>query len=237
MALVKQHRKLHPRLGTRKLVVVMSAQLADLGISLGRDRLFRMLRERGLLIKRRRGMRTTDSRHGFRIWPNLVRNVVPAMVNQVWVSDITFIRTEEGFMYLALVMDAFSRKIVGYNISESLAAEGCIGALKMALEDLPAHACPIHHSDRGLQYCCHDYIVLLEKRGSPISMTEINHCYENAKAERLNGILKQEYLLGQTFRDKKQAAVAGRQAVLLYNACRPHISLGYRTPELVHAAA
>ncbi len=237
VALVRSYRKLHPQMGTRKLGLLLAQELRELGIVIGRDRLFALLREQKLLIKRRRrGMRTTDSRHGWHTWPNLVRNIVPTVISQVWVSDITYLRTQGGFVYLALVMDAFSRKIVGHHVSNSLAAEGSIAALKMALKGLMPGASPIHHSDRGLQYCCQDYIALLTARGCPVSMTEINHCYENAKAERLNGILKQEYGLGQTFRDKAQAITAVGQAVLLYNHHRPHTALGYQTPVAVHAA-
>jgi len=235
---VRQQRKLHPRMGTRKLCVVLDTILHDMDITIGRDHLFALLRERGLLVERRRRYaRTTDSRHGFRVWPNRIRHIVPSMPNQVWVSDLTYVRTEEGFMYLSLVTDAFSRKVLGYCISDSLEAQGCIEALRMALRTAPIGACPIHHSDRGTQYCCQDYIALLQKRGCPVSMTEINHCYENAKAERLNGILKDEYALGQTFRNKRHAKTATHEAILLYNAYRPHTRLNFQTPETAHAAA
>ena len=188
-----------------------------------------------LILRRRRFVKTTDSRHGFHVWPNLIRNVVPSMPHQVWVSDLTYIRTDEGFMYLSLVTDAFSRKIVGFDVSDSLEAAGCQRALKMALKQLPEGARPIHHSDRGTQYCCDAYTGLLRKRGCPISMTEVNHCYENALAERVNGILKSEYALGEGFRRKPQAVQATRQAVTLYNERRPHTSLDYRLPAEVHA--
>lgn len=234
---VKALRKQHPRMGVRKLYFLLASELREMGIRMGRDRLFALLRERGLLVKRRRRWaQTTDSRHGFRTWANLIRHVAPSMVNQVWVSDLTYIRTEEGFLYLSLVMDVYSRKIVGHCSSKSLGAEGCLEALRMALDGAP-DACPIHHSDRGLQYCCSEYIELLQGRGCAISMTEVNHCYENAKAERLNGILKDEYGLGASFKTRQQAAVAARQAIMLYNRFRPHTCLNYRTPEVVYAAA
>lgn len=156
------------------------------------------------------------------------------MVHQVWVSDLTYVRTAEGFMYLCLVMDAYSRKIVGVDMSDCLEAEGCLRALDMALKQLPAGASPIHHSDRGTQYCCKQYIAALQNRSCAISMTEFNHCYENAKAERLNGILKGEYGLDQTFRSKAQAMRAAQQAVILYNEHRPHMALDYRMPAQVH---
>lgn len=238
VAMVRGHRRMQPRIGTRKLCVLLVEQLKEAGISMGRDRLFALLRQCRMLVRRRRrGVVTTQSRHGFQTWPNRLRHVEPSMAHQVWVSDLTYLRTAEGFVYLALIMDAYSRKIVGYNVSSSLQAEGCLQALKAALRSLPAGACPIHHSDRGLQYCCRQYTAALQRRGCPISMTEQNHCYENAKAERLNGILKQEYGLGQTFGSKAQAAQAVRQAVLIYNRYRPHTMLGYRTPEVVHRAA
>lgn len=238
MAQVRQCRQLHPRMGTRKLCVLLAGVLQEMGISIGRDRLFALLRERGLLVaRRRRWVRTTQSRHFFRTWPNRIRHIVPTVANQVWVSDLTYIRTQEGFVYLSLITDAYSRKIVGHCLSGNLEAEGCIQALRGALRGLPAGARPIHHSDRGLQYCSKEYIALLEGRRCPISMTEFNHCYENAKAERVNGILKDEYALGETFRNKDQAALAVAQAIALYNNYRPHTRLGYRTPEAVHAAA
>jgi putative transposase len=238
VAMVRAQRRMQPRIGTRKLRVLLAEQLEEEGISIGRDRLFELLRRRGMLVRRRRrGAVTTQSRHAFYTWPNLLRHLEPSMPHQVWVSDLTYLRTAEGFVYLALIMDAHSRKIVGYNVSSSLEAEGCLQALQAALGSLPAGARPIHHSDRGMQYCCRQYIDALQRRGCPISMTEQNHCYENAKAERLNGILKQEYGLDQNFRSKAQAAEAARQAVLIYNRYRPHIMLGYRTPEVVHQAA
>lgn len=234
--LVKAQRRIHPRCGTRKLHQYLHGELAEAGIKLGRDRLFALLRQRRLLVKRpRAGARTTDSRHGFHTWPNLIRNVAPSMPHQVWVSDLTYIRTDTGFLYLSLVTDAYSRKIVGFCAQDTLESEGCIKALAMAFAQLPQGAKPIHHSDRGTQYCCGAYVNALERRGCPISMTEQNHCYENAMAERVNGILKQEYGLGQTFADRKQGARAARQAVGIYNDLRLHTSLNYRTPSSVHA--
>jgi transposase InsO family protein len=234
--LVKAQRRVHPRVGVRKLRVLIAADLREMGIAIGRDRFFALLRRRGLLIKRcLRWAKTTDSRHGFGVWPNRIRHIVPSMPHQVWVCDLTYIRTDEGFLYLSLVTDAYSRKIVGYCIHDTLEREGCLSALKRALAQLPEGAQPIHHSDRGTQYCCSEYIELLHKYKCLISMTEYNHCYENAMAERVNGILKGEYGLNQTFHDKPQALVAARQAIGIYNDYRPHTSLGYRTPSSVHA--
>jgi transposase InsO family protein len=234
--LVRQERRLQPELGGRKLLVRVGPELEEAGVSVGRNRFFSLLREKGLLVaRRRRGPRTTDSRHRFRVYTNLLKDLDLRGPDEAWVSDLTYIRTEEGFVYLALVMDAYSRKIVGYDIDKSLEAEGCLRSLRMALGQLAEGAAPIHHSDRGTQYCCNDYVGLLEERGLAVSMTEENHCYENAKAERLNGILKQEYGLGETLRGLGEAKRMVRQAVELYNTMRPHTALGYACPESVHA--
>jgi transposase InsO family protein len=155
---------------------------------------------------------------------------------QAVVSDITYIRTCEGFMYLALMMDAYSRVVVGYDCSDSLESQGAVGALKMAISGGRLQAGCVHHSDRGSQYCCKDYVGRLRSGGFKISMTEDNHCYENASAERLNGILKQEYGLGNGFVSKSQARRSVAEAVRLYNWRRPHQSLNYRVPMAVHAA-
>ena len=234
--LVRAERRLQPALGTRKLLVLIGAELAEAGVEIGRDRMFGLLGEHHLLIRRRRrGCRTTDSRHGLRVWPNLLKDSVLSGPHQAWVSDLTYLRTWEGFMYLALIMDAWSRKIVGWHVGQTLEAIGCLEAVRMALAQLPDGLAPIHHSDRGTQYCCRDYVELLEGSGLRISMTEQNHCYENAKAERLNGILKQEYGLGADFIRKADVAPAVQQAVQLYNHRRPHQMLGMRFPAMVHA--
>jgi transposase InsO family protein len=236
--LVRRERALQPRLGVRKLHVLLRRELEAMGIRIGRDRLFALLRERGMLIHRRvRGPRTTDARHGFRTYPNLFQDLEVSAPDQAWLSDITYVRTDEGFMYLSLISDAYSRKIVGYELREHLDAQGPLVALEMALRQLATDARPVHHSDRGVQYCCRAYIALLETRQLVVSMTEVDHCYENAQAERLNGILKGEYGLGDTFRTKAQAQAAVTEAIRLYNTRRPHTSLGYRTPESVHRPA
>lgn len=235
---VVQERQLQPRLGVRKLRVVLAAKLAEMGVAVGRDRFFDLLRERDLLVERVQARaRTTDSNHLFRTWPNLLRHVVPGQPHQVWVGDLTYVRTDEGFVYLSLLTDGFSRKIVGYHASDTLEAEGCLKTLRMAIGQLPAWATPIHHSDRGTQYCCGEYVKMASRRKIAISMTEENHCYENGKAERVNGILKGEYMLGSTFRTKALALQAVEQAIVLYNERRPHQALQYRTPAAVHAEA
>jgi len=238
LTLVRQERQLQPRLGVRKLRHVLSGDLSSAGVSMGRDRLFKLLRRHGLLIlRRRRYARTTDSRHGLRVYPNRLKEAVLTGPHQAWVSDITYLRTREGFMYLSLVMDAYSRKVIGYDCHDRLESDGALRALSMALGQLPASASVIHHSDRGCQYCSHRYVQRLKRRGIQISMTEENQCYENGRAERLNGILKQEYGLGAVFLFKGDAIKAVREAVGLYNGRRPHEALGYRCPSAVHSAA
>ena len=238
--LVRAERCRQPKLGARKLLILLDAELEHAGASLGRDRFFALLSRHDLLVPRpRRSCRTTDSRHAWRTYPNLARDLVLSGPHQLLVSDLTYIRTDEGFMYLCLVMDAFSRAIVGHDCSDSLEMEGALRALKLALRQLPAKACSgvMHHSDRGVQYCCWDYVQALEAAGMSISMTEANHCYENAQAERLNGTLKREYGLGETFAAKAQVPAAVRESVLLYNHHRPHQALGYQKPMQVHQAA
>ncbi|MCP4342604.1 MAG: IS3 family transposase [Desulfobulbaceae bacterium] len=238
LELVKRERCLQPRLGARKLMVLLARELRMADALIGRDRFFKLLSENNLLIQRRRRFaKTTDSRHMFKVYKNLLQEMELTGPHQAYVSDITYIRTDSGFMYLALIMDAYSRKIVGFDSSDSLEAEGCLRALSMALKALPAGFSPIHHSDRGSQYCCKAYIALLKKKGLEISMTEENHCYENSQAERLNGILKQEYGLGSTFLSKADVKKAVKQAIMLYNHCRPHVALEYRIPANVHEAA
>jgi putative transposase len=238
LELVRRERARQPRLGARKLLWLVGSELSEAGVLMGRDRLLGLLRREELLVRRRRrGARTTDSRHGFRIYPNLARSLELRGPHQLLVSDITYVRTMEGFLYVSLVMDAFSRAIVGHDCSDSLEMEGVLRALSMAIGQLPAGHAAMHHSDRGCQYCCGAYIERLKEHGLSISMTEENHCYENAKAERLNGILKQEYGLGQTFANKTEVGVAVREAVALYNHHRPHTALGYRVPMQVHRPA
>lgn len=236
--LVQEQRRVHPRIGGRKLLFLLQPELAEAGVTLGRDRFFELLRAHGLLVERKRSWpKTTQSRHALPVFRNVVADREPTAPNQVWVSDLTYIRTEQGFLYAAVIMDSFSRKIVGAHIGESLEAQGCIQALEKAMVDLPTHCFPIHHSDRGCQYCCHEYVERLQARGLSISMTEQHHCYENAQAERVIGILKQEYELDVTFRTKPQATTSFYQAVELYNHRRPHLSLNYEVPAQVHARA
>lgn len=236
--LVKRERRMQPRLGGRKLLHLLQDDLNEANVSIGRDRFFEVLAENDLLVVRKPGRpRTTNSRHSLPVFHNLLEGRTLSAPNEAWVSDLTYIRTDEGFLYAALITDAFSRKIVGAHIGDSLEAAGCLAALEQALSELPAGKRPVHHSDRGCQYCCHAYVERLQDRGLAISMTEIMHCYENAMAERVNGILKQEYEMDRTFRTKEQAYKAFKQAVWLYNHRRPHLALEYRFPADVHEEA
>jgi transposase InsO family protein len=238
VSLVCQERAVQPRLGGRKLLHILQAEILSAGVLIGRDRFFELLRSNELLIERKvRSVRTTWSNHGLRTYVNLLKDFELTAPHQVLVSDITYIRTDEGFLYLCLVMDAFSRAIVGFDCSDTLEVEGAMRALSEALCQLPSGVQVIHHSDRGSQYCCGDYVQLLKDAEARISMTEENHCYENSQAERLNGILKQEYGLGERFIRKSDAKAAVRESVMLYNWRRPHQALGYALPMQVHTAA
>ena len=236
--LVRRERRMQPRLGGRKLLHLLGPDLREVDVSIGRDRFFEVLAEHDLLVAPKPARaRTTNSRHSLPVFRNLLAGSLFDHPNEAWVSDLTYIRTDQGFLYAALITDVVSRKIVGAHIGDSLEAEGCLAALEQALADLPADKHPIHHSDRGCQYCCHAYVERLQDRGLAISMTEVMHCYENAMAERVNGILKQEYEMDRTFRTKAQAKKAFEQAVWLYNHRRPHLRLDYRFPADVHAEA
>ncbi len=238
LGLVKKERRIQPRIGTRKLMELLGQTLALQGVQIGRDRFFRLLGKAGLLVKKKpRRPKTTCSSHSLPVFRNLLREREPTAPHHVWVSDLTYIRTEEGFLYAALIKDLFSHQVVGKHIGDSLEAQGCVVALRKALKQLPPNRFPIHHSDRGSQYCCWEYVEELRSRGLSVSMTEENHCYENASAERLIGILKQEYELDATFKTKRQAMAAFEQAVYLYNHRRPHLSLNYQVPSQAHRAA
>ena len=236
---VLQERQLQPRLGTRKLHVLCKPTLVKARVKVGRDRLFEILREEGLLLKRKRSPFpcTTTSYHTLPVFTNRVKEMVPRKANEVWVGDLTYIRTTQGFLYLALLTDKVSRKIVGYHCGDTLEAEACLNALEMALRGLPPGVYPIHHTDRGSQYCSHQYVNTLLEKGLSISMTEKDHCAENALAERMNGILKSEYSLDAEFHTKEQARATVHEAVHLYNTRRPHLALKYRFPQEVHTAS
>ena len=236
--LVQAERAVQPRLGGLKLHSMLGEQLSAEGAGMGRDRFFEVLRNQALLLEPLpKAPRTTNSSHNLPVFTNLVKGYELTGPNQVWVSDITYIRTREDFMYLCLITDKYSRKVVGYHLGRTLEAQDTLNALKMALASLPEGARPIHHSDRGCQYCSHEYVSTLLAHGLQVSMTEEDHCAENALAERMNGILKQEYSLNYEFRTAAQAHKAVDQAVHLYNTRRPHRSLKLCTPEQIHQQA
>jgi len=233
--MVDTKRKVLPRVGCRKLLNHLSTDFKDANIKIGRDKLFNILRANNRLVKpRRSSCRTTNSYHHFHKYNNLIKDFCPTGINQVWVTDITYIRTINGFCYLALVTDLYSRKIIGFDISDSLELVGSLRALRMAFRKAGNLKRLIHHSDRGVQYCSHLYTGELLKRGVKISMTEENHCYENAVAERVNGILKDEFYLDLTFFSTKLAQRAVKSAIKLYNNERLHLSLDYKTPNSMY---
>lgn len=232
---VRQMRHRHHSMGTRKLFNEMQAWLESQGIKYGRDRLFKLLRQNGLLIKRkRRSYRTTWA--GTWRCPNLLAELGRATRrNQVWVADITYIETENGFVFLALITDLYTRRIMGYDISPSLSAESALRAFEMACKTAnePLNGL-IHHSDHGVQYTCHAYRQALADKGVLSSMGEVGNCYDNAHAERVNGILKLEYSLDARFVSLKHVELAVAQAVWLYNHERPHLSLNMQKPYQVY---
>lgn len=223
------------RLGGRKLLGLLSAFLKEHDICIGRDAFFDLLCKNKLLIRRRKRSKpaTTNSFHHYIKYKNLVKDFIPTAANQLWVSDITYICLTECFAYLSLITDAYSRKIVGYCLYRTLEAEGSIGALKMAVQTLTVKHKVIHHSDRGIQYCCNEYINLLTKHSCAISMTENGDPLENAIAERVNGILKQE-LLEQQYPCFEVAQIQVAEAIKIYNEQRPHSSISYLTPTEAH---
>ena len=236
LELVSQIRQEQPRLGTDKLYLLIKNALKQHQIKLGRDNLHELLHRHGLTIRRRRRrVRTTDSDHPFRKYPNLIRNLVLTAPEQLWVCDITYISLKAGFSYLSLITDAYSRKITGYCLHEKLDNKGCIAALEKALKSRKLFDHPlIHHSDRGIQYCSQAYVDILGSQGLSISMTEKGDPYENAIAERVNGILKTELGLSKTFDDHPDATAAVERSILIYNEKRPHASCDFLTPSQAH---
>lgn len=225
---VQRIRQRQPRVGTRKIHRMI-------GVRVGRDRLYGILRDAGLLVKRRkRYQKTTNSRHRFKKYGNLIKDKLPGGPGEQHVSDITYLNTWEGYCYLSLITDRYSRKIVGHQLSRSLCIEGSLRALEKAIGGVEHPERLIHHSDRGLQYCSNEYVKLLKSKGIKISMTEENHVYENALAERVNGILKDELLLGEILPSYEIAKQMVAEAVRIYNEERLHMSIGYMTPQQKH---
>ncbi|TVZ59229.1 transposase InsO family protein [Flavobacteriaceae bacterium MAR_2010_105] len=233
--IVKKRRKSLPREGVRKLKISLDDEFTKANLKVGRDTLFNVLRQHDMLTLRKKySARTTNSYHRFYKYSNIIKDIEVTRPNQVWVSDITYIRTIKGFCYLALITDMHSRKIVGYDLSDSLELKGCVRALNKAIYQAKNIKQLIHHSDRGIQYCSNVYTQILKRKKIDISMTEENHCYENALAERVNGILKDEFYLDQVFTDVQHAKRATKNAINLYNEIRLHLSLDYKTPNMVY---
>lgn len=234
--MVMEKRTRMPRLGGKKLYTLLKPSLNTHKIQMGRDKFFAWLKSYNLLVKPKKSFtKTTNSHHRFRVHQNLIKDTPVTKPNQVWVSDITYLRLQKGFCYLALITDAYSRKIVGFDVSDSLELSGCLRALKQATAAKKWKGLT-HHSDRGFQYCSNVYVGILKENGIQISMAEAGNCYENAMAERVNGILKNEFNLDNTFIDLKQAQRAASQAIKIYNDERPHMSLKMKKPSELYAA-
>lgn len=228
--MVKSYRTLMPRIGGTKLHYLLN----ESGYKIGRKELYIILRNNSLLIRRRKKYTiTTDSKHWLKKYPNLIRGFNFNRPNLLWVSDITYINVADSFAYLSLITDAYSHKIVGYSLSETLESQSTISALKLAIAHTPAseRLGLIHHSDRGVQYCCKKYITLLQRNDIRISMTENGDPYENALAERVNGILKSEWIDYEKYATFSQAKERIDQIINIYNTMRPHASCDMLTPQ------
>jgi len=238
--LIKEHvcvvRRQMPRLGTRKLQYLLNQQVGGDRGPVGRDWLFNFLRTHGLLVKRKRKyIKTTDSSQWRRQYPNRIKNYRPNKPEQLWVADITYLLTQQETLYLHLLTDAYSKKIVGYEVSQSLAASATGNALKAALAQRQYGGSIIHHSDRGSQYCSQEYTEIQMQAGMQISMTQDGSPYDNAIAERINGILKQEYGLDEIIGDERLLKSQVKQAINSYNTQRPHLSCSMLTPQQMHS--
>ena len=224
-----------PRLGTRKIYYLIKQELEAKQIKVGRDKLFTILRQEDLLIvKRRKYTKTTHSQHWMRKYPNLIKDLKLVRAEQLWVADITYLQTKKGYEYLHLITDACSKRIMGYELADDLKASSTIKALKMALSKRKYNMPLIHHSDRGLQYCSYQYTEILKKEGIKISMTEEYDPYENAIAERVNGILKDEFGLDTVFESRMSLRKQLEESIKLYNNLRPHLSINMLTPIQAH---
>jgi len=234
---INKIRQCHPALGGRKLYGLLLPFMLEHGIKMGRDALFDLLAQYGLLVKRRkRVIATTQSYHRFRKYPNIIRGIELTHANQLWVSDLTYYKIKERPVYISFIMDAYSKKVLGYQLAQNMEAIHTQKALKMALKNspLPVQHKLIHHSDRGTQYCCDEYIKILNKHHIQISMTENGDPLENAIAERLNGIIKEEYLEHYRYNKIDELQSKLDQAIRCYNNERPHLSCSMMTPEHIH---
>lgn len=235
---VKEIRKNHHKIGTRKLHDMIQPFINEQAIKMGRDGLFNLLSSNNLLVRRRkRKIQTTNSIHRYRKYPNLIREFTPTAINQLWVSDITYWKLSNGtYVYISFITDAYSHKIVGYHVAETMETIESIRALEMALQTIKGEyeITLIHHSDRGVQYCSNAYVKLLQDYEIQISMTENGDPLENAIAERINGIIKYEYIDNYEVKSIKEAKELLKQVVHLYNNERPHNSIGNLTPNQIH---
>lgn len=231
--MVDRERKVLPRIGTRKVHYLITDSLQRAGLKCGRDKLFALMRQYGLLIQpRRRYVQTTMSKHWLRKWPNIIKDKLVSQPDEVWVSDITYLKTEQGNCYLNMITDACSRKIVGYAVADNMETESMIGALRMAVAQKINPRYPtIHHSDRGLQYCSKEYELLTTKNNIRLSITQNGDPYENALAERMNRTIKEEFGMDRTLKTKSQVKQLVDESIFLYNQKRPHLALKMKTPE------
>lgn len=233
---VLQIRRQMPRIGTRKLHFMLKEKFKTSQIKIGRDKLFTLLGSEGLLIiKRKKYTVTTNSKHWMHKYPNLIKELTVHRPEQLWVADITYVETLDANSYLHLITDAYSKQVMGYELCNNMEANSTLKALQMAMSNRQYPQQPlIHHSDRGLQYCSKLYVNHLLKNNIQISMTENGDPYENAVAERMNGILKDEFGLGEKMNDLQQAVHQTRQSIQTYNHLRPHLSCHYLTPLQMH---
>ena len=236
---MKRIRQKHKRMGTRKLYELLDPFMLEHCIKIGRDGLFNLLAANQMLVRKRKSrVQTTQSGHWLRKYPNLIKDFIPGNIEQLWVSDITYWKINtDAYLYISLITDAYSRKIVGYNVGETMEAIESVKALRMALASLGEDAVSlqlIHHSDRGIQYCSNKYVKLLQDKGIRISMTENGDPLENAIAERINGILKEEYLIHYATNNLEEAKKHLNNAIQLYNNERPHMSISNLTPNKLH---
>ena len=236
---VQSIRHNHKRMGVRKLYQKLEPTMQEHQVKMGRDALFNLLSAHGMLVrKRKRRIQTTQSSHWLRKYPNLIRTFIPTAPNQLWVSDITYWKIKNGHVYISFITDAYSHKIVGYHVAQTLETVETIQSLRMALSGLlmgpESHPNLVHHSDRGVQYCSGEYVKLLQKYDIKISMSENGDPLENAIAERINGILKDEYLLDSKVGSISEAKAILKSSVICYNEDRPHMSIGNNYPDEVH---
>lgn len=231
-----RERKQLPRIGTRKVYYLIKEDLREQGLKFGRDKLFELMRLYGLQIKpRRRYTQTTMSKHWLRKWPNLIKSKRVHHQDEVWVSDITYIKTGEGNCYLNMITDAYSRKIMGYAVEDNMETESMIEALKMAVTHrINPLISTIHHSDRGMQYCSKEYALMTAKNNIELSMTENGDPYENALAERMNRTIKEEFGMDRKMKNKEQVKKLVEESIFLYNQKRPHLALQMKTPDQVY---